>query len=466
MVNGSDDVQINRLCDDSRNVEPGSLFVAVSGTQADGHAFIPSAIERGAAALVVEKAIGVPSSVPVVEVRDARMALAVLSHFMAGRPSDQLRIVGVTGTNGKTTTAWLIHHMLTHVGCETGLIGTIESKIGSKRVVATLTTPGPIELSNLLSDMVDAGCTDCVMEVSSHALAQHRVSGIRFSGAVFTNLTHDHLDYHRTWDNYLNAKKALFDGLESGAVAVYNADDPAGNRVVSDSSGMRYAYGRTAAAEFSFRILDSGLAGLRLEVDGEERSFNLVGGFNAYNLTAAYSLGRAFGYEKTVVLDALESARPVPGRLEQIQCLNGITAIVDYAHTPDALENVLHSVREISQPSTRMWCLFGCGGDRDRGKRPLMAEIAERLADRVIVTSDNPRTESPEAILDDIRAGMRRPEEAVWILDRREAIQYAGAHAASGDTVVLAGKGHEEYQVVGRERIHLDDHEEVRQWCT
>lgn len=463
-VKGRDDSSITGLTDDSRKVTSGCLFVAVAGHEADGHAFIPSAVENGAAALVVERPPEQVPAVPVVEVSDSRLALALLSHFISGRPSERLRVVGVTGTNGKTTTAWLIHHMLTEVGRMTGLVGTIETRIGTRRLAANLTTPGPIELSSILSEMVDAGCTDCVMEVSSHALVQHRVEGIRFSAAVFTNLTRDHLDYHESWDAYLNAKKSLFDGLDSEAAAVYNADDPSGERIVSDAAGARYSYGQSAGADYSFRIDESGLEGLTLTFDGETRSFNLVGGFNAYNLAAAYGLGRAFGYPKETVLDTLASASPVPGRMEQIHLPGGVVAVLDFAHTPDGLEKALTAVREIAGSDARLWCVFGCGGDRDRGKRPIMGEIAERLADRLIVTSDNPRTESPEAILDDIRTGMRHPENATWIVDRREAIRYAGTHAQPGDTVVVTGKGHEDYQIIGRERVHFDDREEVRRW--
>ena len=463
-VSGETNTLLSAVCDDSRRVEPGSLFVAVPGATADGHDFIPAAVERGAAALVIEQPGHSTAGLPVVEVANSRLALAILSHVMAGRPSDKLRVVGVTGTNGKTTTTWLIHHLLTEVGCETGLLGTIESRIGARRLAASMTTPGPIELSSVLAEMVDAGCTDCVMEVSSHALAQHRASGIRFTAGVFTNLTRDHLDYHGTWEAYLQAKKVMFDGLDSDAAAVYNVDDPSGVQITSDTSAAHHRYGRTENADYRFRVVESELDGIRLVVDGLERKFNLIGGFNAYNLTAAYSLGRAFGYAKSIVLDALASAAPVPGRIEQIPVSNGTTVILDFAHTPDGLENVLSAVREIAPVASKLWCVFGCGGDRDRGKRPLMGEIAERLADEVVVTSDNPRTEPPQSILDDIRPGMRRPEEARWIVDRREAIRYAGASVRPGDTVVIAGKGHEDYQVVGRERIHFDDREEVRRW--
>lgn len=438
--------------------------MAISGAEADGHRFVQSAIEQGALTVVVEREVSVPPEVSVIEVTDSRKALGILSHLVAGSPSDKLRIVGVTGTNGKTTTAWLVHHMLTEAGCEAGLLGTIETRIGAKRVVASLTTPGPVELSNTLSDMVDAGCTDCVMEVSSHALAQHRVSGLRFSAAIFTNLTRDHLDYHGTWDAYLQAKKSLFDRLDSSAAAIYNVDDPSAHRMVDDCKASRHGFGRRAEADHRFEIVSSNLRGLRLRIDGEHRAFQLVGEFNAYNLTAAYTLGRAFGYTQSTVLSALESAQPVPGRLEQMTFERGVTAIIDYAHTPDALMNVLESVRAASQPSSRIWCVFGCGGDRDRGKRPQMGAIAERLADVVVVTSDNPRTEEPSAILDDIRKGMGRPDDAHWIVDRREAIRFAAENARAGDTVVIAGKGHEAYQVVGRERIHFDDREEVQRW--
>lgn len=449
---------------DSRRVTRGSLFVAVTGNEADGHTFIDDAVTRGAAALVVEKAPGGAVGIPVVQVSDSRLALAMLSHTMAGSPSDKLRIVGVTGTNGKTTTAWLIHHLLMRAGRETGLLGTIESRFGSTRIDASLTTPGPVELSDFLSQMVDAGCTDCVMEVSSHALDQDRVAGIRYSAAVFTNLTRDHLDYHGTFDAYLTSKKKLFDSLEPDAPAVYNADDASAESVVADVVGPRYSYGMSSTADYSFRILDSGLRGLRLQLDGEERSFNLVGEFNAYNLSAAYGVGRALGFDRALVLDALADASPVPGRLEQIALPNDVTAIVDYAHTPDALENVLEAVRAASPAGSAIWCIFGCGGDRDRGKRPLMGGIAERLADYVVVTNDNPRTESPEAILRDIRPGMKRPDDAAWFVDRRDAIRYVAGQINPGETVVITGKGHETYQIIGRERIHFDDREEVRRW--
>jgi len=463
-LKGPTDQEIGAVSDDSRVVTRGSIFVAVSGAEADGHGFVASAIERGASTVVVERDVPVPPEISVIEVTDSRRALAILSHHVAGSPSQRLRIVGVTGTNGKTTTAWLVHHMLTQAGRETGLLGTIESRIGAKRAVASLTTPGPVELSNTLSDMVDAGCTDCVMEVSSHALAQHRVAGLRFSAAIFTNLTRDHLDYHGTWDAYLNAKKSLFDGLDSSAAAVYNVDDPSALRIVDDCKATRHGFGRRPEADHVFEIVASDLRGLRLRVDGQDQSFQLVGEFNAYNLTAAYTLGRAFGFSPSHVLGALESARPVPGRLEQMTFDNGVTAIIDYAHTPDALINVLESVRAASRPSSRIWCVFGCGGDRDRGKRPQMGAIAERLADVVVVTSDNPRREDPSAILDDIRKGMQRPDDAHWIVDRREAIQFAARNTQPDDTVVVAGKGHEAYQVVGRDRIHFDDREEVKKW--
>lgn len=463
-TSGDPGARLSAIFDDSRQVTPGSVFVAVPGATVDGHAYIGAAIEKGASAVVVEAGNQWIAQAPVIEVSDSRLALAVLSHFMAGEPSEKLRVVGVTGTNGKTTTAWLIHHMLTEIGCTTGLLGTIESRIGTRRLAASLTTPGSIELSSSLAQMVDAGCTDCVMEVSSHALSQHRAAGVRFSAGVFTNLTRDHLDYHGTFDAYLEAKKLLFDGLDATAVAVYNVDDPSGTKVTSDTAAERFGYGKREEADFRFSVLDSGLGGIRLSIDGEDRSFRLVGGYNAYNLTAAYSLGRSFGYPKSSVLDALATADAVPGRMEQIEVAGGATVILDFAHTPDGLQSVLSAVREIVSDEARLWCVFGCGGDRDRGKRPLMGEIAERLADRVVVTSDNPRTESPDRILDDIRAGMRRPDRAEWIVNRRAAIQYAGAHAEPGDAVVIAGKGHEDYQVVGHERIPFDDREEVKRW--
>ena len=458
-------IEISKLADDSRDVSPGSLFVAIAGTSHDGHLYIGQALEAGASAVVCE---GIPTAVsgdaPIFVVTDSRKALGALAHLYWGRPTEAIRAVGVTGTNGKTTTTWLIDHMLTSLGRKSGLIGTIENRFGDSAEPAALTTPGSIELNALLSRMREDGCTDVAMEVSSHALAQHRTEGLRFAAAVFTNLTRDHLDYHASWTDYFNAKRSLFESLDSDAYAVINADDELGQEVSRSTKATSLTFGTVSKADHRFHVVSNTVDGLGIDIDGDTRQFQLVGGFNAYNLTAAYTVGVALGYRAPDVLEALESARPVPGRLEQFKFQSGVTVVVDYAHTPDALKNALEAVKDTAPAHSTIWCIFGCGGDRDPGKRPEMGSIAEAVADRVIVTSDNPRTEAPEAILDDIRDGMERPERAEWIVDRSEAIQFVGRSAASGDIVLVAGKGHEPYQAIGGSRVHFDDREEVKKW--
>ena len=460
-----DDKFIDHLANDSRAVGPGSLFVAIRGEQADGHLFIDKAVKNGAIAVVCE---ALPersdldlSGTALVQVADSRAALAELAAAFYGDPSRTLKMVGVTGTNGKTTTAFLVHHLLSGLMGKTGLIGTIATIIDGRHVESSMTTPDTVDLNRLLRKMSDAGCAACVMEVSSHALDQQRVRSVDYDVAIFTNLTQDHLDYHKTLDHYLASKKRLFDGLDTEAFALYNIDDPAGARMVQDTRAKVISYGRSTDADIRIEVIDNPLDGLLLRIDGAERKFKLVGLFNAYNLAAAYGAGRALGYGRDEVLDVLAEAGPVRGRFEQVHFEGGTTAIIDYAHTPDALENVLTTIRETKPPSATLWCLFGCGGDRDAAKRPIMGRIAETYADRVIVTSDNPRTEAPSAIMEDIRHGMRSPEQAIWIEDRREAIRWAARHVQPGDVLLVAGKGHETYQIVGTEKRHFDDREEV-----
>ena len=445
----SDDRDIGHLAHDSREVGPDGCFVAIRGERADGHQFIDKAVQNGAIAVVCE---AVPddredrfAGIAFARVANARAALAELGAAFYGDPARQLDLVGVTGTNGKTTTAFLIHHLLTTLGRKTGLIGTVEVRIGDVPLAASLTTPDALALGRLLRRMVDEGCTACAMEVSSHALDQDRVRPRDFGVALFTNLSRD-----------------LFDGLAADAAALYNLDDDAGPEMVAHTAARAVSYGRAPGADLRVEVLENTLEGLRLRIDGHERTFRLVGLFNAYNLVAAYGVGRALGYEAEAVLDALAEAPPVPGRFEQLRFADGTTVVVDYAHTPDALENVLRTVNETKPADAATWCVFGCGGDRDRAKRRLMGAIAERYADHVIVTSDNPRTEEPEAILSEIRRGMDRPGDARWLVDRREAIREAAARARPGDVVLVAGKGHETYQIVGTEKTHFDDREEVR----
>lgn len=457
----ADAITIDHLADDSREVRPDGMFVAVRGVETDGHLFIDKAVQNGAAAVVCE---AVPEKAQMrfpgtafVRVADSRKALAELAAAFYDDPSHALRMVGITGTNGKTTTAFLVHHMLTVLKEKPGLIGTIETRIGEEAIATALTTPGALKVQGLLRRMVDAGCTACAMEVSSHALEQERVGATQFDVGVFTNLSVDHLDYHGTLQEYRAAKKKLFDDLPADATAVYNRDDPAGAQMVADTAARTLSYGTSEAADIRVEVLENRLDGLRLRLDGMIGTFRLVGGFNAYNLAAAYGAGRAMGYEASAVLQAMEVAPPVPGRFEQLVFDDGTTVIVDYAHTPDALENVLRAIHATKPPASALWCVFGCGGDRDTSKRRVMGSIAEQHADHVIVTSDNPRTEEPEAIMNDIRRGMNRPTDAQWIVDREAAIRAAASQARPGDVVLIAGKGHEPYQVVGTERRPFDD---------
>jgi UDP-N-acetylmuramoyl-L-alanyl-D-glutamate--2,6-diaminopimelate ligase len=360
--------------------------------------------------------------------------------------------------------AFLVHHLLENVGTTTGLLSTIEVRTGGDATASALTTPGPIELQRTLRRMVDDGCTACAMEVSSHALDQDRVHGLDFEVGIFTNLTADHLDYHGTPRAYRQAKKKLFDDLPTDATALYNADDEAGAQMVADTAATTVAYALDRDADIRPEIVESRVEGLRLMIDGRERTFRLAGRFNAYNLAAAYGTGRALGHGADAVLDALAEAPPVPGRFEQLTFADGPTVVVDYAHTPDALETILRSVRETAADGATLWCVFGCGGDRDPTKRRTMGSIAERRADRVIVTSDNPRTEEPEAIMNDIRRGVSRPGEMQWIVDREAAIAAAAEGAAPSDVVVIAGKGHEPYQTIGTENRPFDDREMARKY--
>jgi UDP-N-acetylmuramoyl-L-alanyl-D-glutamate--2,6-diaminopimelate ligase len=397
-------------------------------------------------------------------VTDTRIAVAEAAAALYDDPADALRMIGVTGTNGKTTVAFLVHHLLEELGERTGLLSTVEVRTGQGTGEAALTTPGPIELQRTLRRMVDHDCSACAMEVSSHALDQDRVHGLGYDIAIFTNLTVDHLDYHGTPVAYWRAKKKLFDGLGPDATALYNADDEAGSEMVADTAATPVSYALEQAADIPVEILESTVDGLRLSIDGRERRVRLAGRFNAYNLAAAYGVGRTVEHAPDAVLDVLAEAPPVPGRFEQLRFEDGPTVIVDYAHTPDALEHILQATREVIPAGSTLWCVFGCGGNRDTTKRRTMGSVAEQWADRVIVTSDNPRTEEPESIMNDIRRGVSRPGEVRWIVDREEAIRTAAEAAAPDDVVVIAGKGHESYQIIGTEKRAFDDREIARKY--
>ena len=468
--------KVSLLTADSREVSPGALFVAVKGSTQDGHQYVPAAIEQGARAVVAEHIapewVAQYPGVSFAQVTDSRKVLAVLAAAFYGYPAREMLLIGITGTNGKTTTAYLVHHLLSSRGEKVGLLGTVMYQVGNQRYPSTHTTPDAVALHRMLRMMRDVGCTSCVMEVSSHALAQDRVHGLAFDVAVFTNLTQDHLDYHRSFEAYFHAKRRLFEALSPRGFGWFNADDPWGKQMVAGIDRCVIGYGLGEEACLRGEILENSLRGLVLRVEGRTGHFPLVGRFNAYNLLAAYGVGKVLGMEGWEILHQLEQAPAVPGRFEQVRLegVEGPQVIVDYAHTPDALENVLATIRGTGVHAEQLWCVFGCGGDRDPQKRSMMGAVAESLAGKVVVTSDNPRTESPEQIIAHILAGMKWPDRVVVLPDRREAIQYAIQHAAPSDTILIAGKGHETYQIIGTQQIAFDDREEARralsQRCT
>lgn len=460
------DKEIRRVVFDSRDVEPGDCFVAIRGVKSDGHLFIDKAVYNGAIAIVCEAASayseeGFPD-VAVVRVADSRRALLILASAMHGDPGKNMCMIGTTGTNGKTTVSTLVKHVLIRNGRECGLIGTTGYEYRDVMRSATTTTPPPTLLYCFLSKMQRAGVGACSMEVSSHALDQNRVRVEDFDVAIFTNLTRDHLDYHPSEQAYLEAKKKLFDGLVSSATAIINADHTSGSMISCDTTARIMTYGACKGADVRYRIIDDPPAGLQMHIDGRNASFRLAGSFNAENITAAYAAGISLGYSGEEVITALSDAPPVRGRYEPVMVEKNRSVIIDYAHTPDALQNVLHEARKRTPEGASLWCVFGCGGDRDAGKRPLMGAIAETLADHVIVTDDNPRTECSESIMKDIRAGMEDPVAVVWLADRRLAIRYVSQHSLDGDVVLIAGKGHETVQIVGTRRSLFDDRAEAR----
>lgn len=461
-LHGDRGTPITGLAADSRAVRPGDCFFAVRGTQCDGHRFIPAAVGQGAAAVVCEelpeeRADGVAYAV----VPDAQGALADLAAAFYDHPSRELKLVGVTGTNGKTTTATLLYELVRALGFRAGLLSTVVYKVDEREVEATHTTPDPIRLNALLREMVDAGCEYCLMECSSHAIVQQRTRGLCFAGGIFSNITHDHLDYHKTFAAYIRAKKRFFDGLPAEAFALTNLDDRNGRVMVQNTAAAVRTYSLRAAADFRCKIVEMHLDGMLLRIDGREVWVALTGRFNAYNLLAVYAAARLLGFEAEETLRAMSLLRPVTGRFEVVRAADGTTALVDYAHTPDALENVIRTVEEIRTPQQQLIVVCGCGGDRDRTKRPEMARIAVKHAATAIFTSDNPRHESPEAILDEMAAGLAPGDRYLRIADRAEAIRTAVMLARPGDILLIAGKGHETYQIVGDEKRHFDDREQV-----
>ena len=462
-VRGNSEVEVKDIQFDSRKVGAGTLFVAQPGTKVDGHEYIAQSVEAGAVAVVCQH---VPADVPegavMVVVENSSKALGEMAANYYGHPSRELKLIGITGTNGKTTTVTLLHRMFRQMGHHVGLVSTIVNKIDEEELPTGHTTPDALELNGLLRKMVDAGCDYCFMEVSSHAVVQHRIAGVEFAGGIFSNITHDHLDYHKTMANYIAAKKGFFDGLPAGAWALVNIDDKNGRVMVQNTKAKIATYALNQMADFHCKILEESFEGMHLQIGGKEIWCRLVGRFNAYNLTAIYAAAVLCGMKEEDVARELSTLEPAPGRFQYVSG-RGITAIVDYAHTPDALQNVIATIDAIRRPTQQLITVVGCGGDRDRTKRPEMAQIASKGSDKLVLTSDNPRTEKPESILDDMEAGLTPQElsHTVRITDRRQAIRTACMMAKEGDIILIAGKGHEKYQEVNGVRSHFDDVEEV-----
>jgi len=462
---GAMDVEITSVQFDSRKVENGSLFIATRGTAADGHQFIPAAIEKGAVAVVCEE---IPAEtvagVTYVEVDDSADALGNIASAWFDFPSSKLTLVGVTGTNGKTTIATLLYKMFRHLGYGAGLLSTVCNYVNDDAVEATHTTPDALELNGLLAKMADAGCDYAFMEVSSHSVDQRRIAGLDFNGAIFTNITRDHIDYHLTFENYLKAKKRFFDDLPAGAFALTNLDDKNGMVMLQNTSARKYTYSLRGMADFRTKILEHGFDGMLLNMNGREVNVTFIGKFNASNLTAVYGAAVLLGQDQTEVLRILSMLTSVSGRFETLRAPQGYTAIVDYAHTPDALNNVISTINQILGEDGRLITVVGCGGNRDKGKRPMMAREAVDGSWKAILTSDNPRFEEPQEILNDMLAGLdlAQKSRSLTIVDRREAIKTACSLAHEGDVVLVAGKGHEDYQIIQGVKHHFDDREEVR----
>ncbi len=466
LIKGDTDREITGIQADSRMVVAGNLFVAVRGTAVDGHSFIAGAIEKGVTAIVCEE---IPSNLETtctfIQVKDSADALGKLASAWYGFPSEQLILVGVTGTNGKTTTATLLYELFRKLGHKAGLISTVCNYIDGEAVPTEHTTPDSLTLNELLARMVDAGCEYAFMEVSSHAVDQRRISGLAFDGAIFTNLTRDHLDYHKTVENYLKAKKGFFDGLPTTAFALTNIDDKAGPVMLQNTAARKLTYSLRTLADFKAKILEAHFEGTDLLINDKEVMVHFVGRFNAYNLLAVYGAAVTLGEDPEEVLVGLSTLHSVSGRFETIRSVLGYTAIVDYAHTPDAISNVLNTIQDVLEGNGRIITVVGAGGNRDKGKRPLMAKEAAEKSDQVILTSDNPRFEEPDNIIQDMVAGLSAAdkERTLCITDRTQAIKTAIMLAKKGDVILIAGKGHEDYQEVKGVKHHFDDREKVRE---
>ncbi len=465
-VQGTTNLAVSGIVFDSRKVKKDSLFVATRGNNVDGHAYINKAIELGANAIVCEE---YPDQtfehITYVKVKDTSFALGIIASNFFDNPSEKIKLVGVTGTNGKTTTVTLLFNLFKQLGYTVGLLSTVKNQIQNEVIPATHTTPDSVALNELLFKMVERGCQYAFMEVSSHAVVQHRITGITFSGGVFTNITHDHLDYHKTFDEYIKAKKGFFDKLSDEAFALTNKDDANGMVMLQNTSAKKISYALKSVADHKCRIIESHLNGLLLNIDGHELWVKLIGNFNAYNVLAVYSTAILLKQDKINVLTALSTLNAVEGRFQQIKSTSGIIGIVDYAHTPDALKNVLETIKSLRTGNEQVITLVGCGGDRDTTKRPIMAKIACELSTKVILTSDNPRSEDPEEILNQMQKGIDPVEmkKTMRITDRKEAIRTACTFAKPGDIILIAGKGHENYQEIKGVKHPFDDFEILKE---
>ncbi|MBR2326223.1 MAG: UDP-N-acetylmuramoyl-L-alanyl-D-glutamate--2,6-diaminopimelate ligase [Alistipes sp.] len=465
-LSGSDEVEVAGLTYDSRTVTEGSCFFAVAGTAVDGHNFIAKAIEGGAKAVVCQY---IPEEIAdadctFVVVEDTNVAMGVIASAFYGNPSHELKVVGVTGTNGKTTIATLLYDLVQSMGYKAGLISTVVYKVGAKEIVSTHTTPDAIRLNAMMREMVDEGCEYCFMECSSHAIVQHRIEGLRFVGGLFTNITHEHLDYHKTFAEYIRAKKSFFDALPKSAFALVNCDDRNGEVMLQNTKASRYTLSLQKMADFRAKVIEMLAEGMELRIDNKEVWVQFLGRFNAYNLLTVYGAAVLLGFDKEEVLEHLSMLRPVSGRFETVIAKDGTTAVVDFAHTPDALENIIKTIDELRQSGQRLIVVCGCGGDRDKSKRPVMGGMAAKMADIAIFTSDNPRTENPEDIIREMEAGVESGDKYLKITDRHEAIKTAVMLAEPRDIILLAGKGHEDYQIIGTEKHHFNDKEVVKEF--
>jgi UDP-N-acetylmuramoyl-L-alanyl-D-glutamate--2,6-diaminopimelate ligase len=464
-VTGEKNPVIDRIEFDSRKVTPGTLFVAIKGTKSDGHDFIESAVKSGASAVICEVLPAkAGKKICWIKTDDSAKALGIVASEFFGNPSSLLKLTGVTGTNGKTTIATLLYRMFTRLGYKCGLFSTVCNYIVITELPATHTTPDPIELNRSLAVMVEKGCDFAFMEVSSHAVDQKRIAGLKFAGGIFTNLTHDHLDYHKTFDNYLNAKKSFFDSLPSDAFALTNTDDKNGKVMLQNCNARKYTFSVKGVADFRCNVIEQDFSGMDLRIQGKEVWTRFIGDYNASNLLAVYAASELLGGNRKEILAILSDLSSVPGRLESVDGPGGITGLVDYAHTPDALLNVISTINKIRAEGRQLITVVGAGGDRDRTKRPKMAAITAEGSSKVILTSDNPRTEDPEKILDDMEAGITADvrKKVLRICDRREAIKTAVMLAGPGDVVLIAGKGHENYQEINGIKHHFDDREELK----